>query len=311
MNGPLISVIMGVYNQWDTDALECAVRSVLDQSMDDFEFIIWDDGSEGEAASALKKLPEMDDRIVLAGRDENRGLAFSLNECIKLAKGKYVARMDADDECLPERFSRQVEFLENNPQYAWCGTAAELFDENGTWGCRFMPEVPEKKDYYRFSPYIHPSVMFRRSVFDSFAGYLEENETYRCEDYEIFMRLMQKGLKGYNICEPLFRYHESNASYRSRNLKNRINEARVRAYGYKKMGILFPFGWIYVLRPIAACVIPSGLVAKIKRCEGKRAKAKRESVNAAEPVAGEQIIEVPEYREQDTCILGSYRRVSS
>ena len=125
------------------------------------------------------------------------------------------------------------------------------------------------------------------------------------------MRLMQKGLKGYNICEPLFRYRESNASYRSRNLKNRINEARVRAYGYKKMGILFPFGWLYVLRPIAACVIPSGLVAKIKRCEGKRAKAKRESVNAAEPVAGEQIIEVPEYRAQDTCILGSYRRVSS
>jgi glycosyltransferase involved in cell wall biosynthesis len=262
---------MGVYNQWNTAALERAVSSVLSQSLGDFEFIIWDDGSEGEAALALRKLPEKDSRIILAGRDENKGLAFSLNECIKLAKGKYIARMDADDECLPDRFARQVEFLENNPEYAWCGTGAELFDENGAWGYRQMPEVPEKKDYYRYSPYIHPSVMFRRSVFDSFAGYLEEDETYRCEDYEIFMRLMQKGLKGYNLPEPLFRYFECNASYRSRNVKNRINEARVRAAGYKKMGIMFPFGWIYVLRPIVACIVPSVFIARVKRCEGKRA----------------------------------------
>ena len=89
---------MGVYNQWNTYALERAVRSVLNQSLGDFEFIIWDDGSEGEAALALRKLPEKDSRIILAGRDENRGLAFSLNECIKLANGKYIARMDADDE---------------------------------------------------------------------------------------------------------------------------------------------------------------------------------------------------------------------
>ncbi|MCR5673178.1 MAG: glycosyltransferase, partial [Lachnospiraceae bacterium] len=88
MNGPLISVIMGVYNQWNTAALERAVSSVLSQSLGNFEFIIWDDGSEGDAALALKKLPEKDARIILAGRDENRGLAFSLNECIKLAKGK-------------------------------------------------------------------------------------------------------------------------------------------------------------------------------------------------------------------------------
>ena len=310
MNGPLISVIMGVYNQWNTEALERAVRSVLCQSLGDFEFIIWDDGSEGEAALALKKLPEKDARIILAGRDENRGLAFSLNECIKLAKGKYIARMDADDECLPERFARQVEFLESNPEYAWCGTGAELFDENGAWGYRRMPEIPQKKDYYKYSPYIHPSVMFRRSVFDSFAGYLEEDETYRCEDYEIFMRLMQKGLKGYNLPEPLFRYFECSDSYRSRNVKNRINEARVRANGYKKMGTLFPFGWIYVLRPIVACIVPSGIIASVKRCEGKKAKAERESVNA-ESCAGEQIIEVSEYSTQDTCILGSYRRVSS
>ena len=88
MNGPLISVIMGVYNQWNTAALERAVSSVLSQSLGDFEFIIWDDGSEGDAALALKQLPGKDARIILAGRDENKGLAFSLNECIKLEKGK-------------------------------------------------------------------------------------------------------------------------------------------------------------------------------------------------------------------------------
>ncbi|MBR5944399.1 MAG: glycosyltransferase family 2 protein, partial [Lachnospiraceae bacterium] len=107
----MISVIMGVYNQWDIDALKRAVNSVLAQTSSDFEFIIWNDGSEQWVSDELRKLCVLDKRIVLAGRDENRGLANSLNECIKLAKGKFIARMDADDECLPERFAKQVEFL--------------------------------------------------------------------------------------------------------------------------------------------------------------------------------------------------------
>ena len=309
MRKPLISVIMGVYNQWDIEALKRAVNSVLAQSRPDFEFIIWNDGSEQWVADELRKLCVLDKRIILAGRDENKGLAFSLNECIKLARGKYIARMDADDECLPTRFAKQVEFLDSNPEYAWCGTCAELFDEKGVWGYRHMPENPGVKDYYRYSPYIHPSVMFRRDVFDKNTGYLEEEETYKCEDYEIFMRLMQKGLKGYNIQEPLFRYHESYASYRLRKPCYRVSEAKVRFVNYRKMGILFPFGWIYVLRPLVGCVLPGFVIGLCKRTEGRIARAERESLSGRFDTE-EKIIDVSELRVGDTLIRPKYGRLS-
>ena len=112
MEQPMVSVIMGVYNQWDGQILRDAVNSILNQTFRDFEFIIWDDGSCPEAAENVQALGGLDQRIIIAGREENRGLAFSLNECIRLAKGKYIARMDADDFSMPCRLERQVDFLE-------------------------------------------------------------------------------------------------------------------------------------------------------------------------------------------------------
>ncbi|NBH24591.1 glycosyltransferase [Lachnospiraceae bacterium] len=269
MEQPMVSVIMGVYNQWDGQILRDAVNSILNQTFRDFEFIIWDDGSCPEAAENVQALGGLDQRIIIAGREENRGLAFSLNECIRLAKGKYIARMDADDFSMPCRLERQVDFLESHPEYGWCGTSAELFDENGVWGLRPMPEIPQMADYFRYSPYIHPSVMFRRELFDQERGYLDTQETLRCEDYEIFMSLVGRGQKGYNLQESLFRYRETRESYRKRKIHYRINEAKTRYRSYKKLGILFPSGWFYALRPVAACVIPPRILEMIKRTEGK------------------------------------------
>ena len=115
MEQPMVSVIMGVYNQWDEKILRDAVNSILNQSFRDFEFIIWDDGSCPEAAGNVQALGGMDQRIIIAGREENRGLAFSLNECIRLARGKYIARMDADDFSLPGRLERQGNFFGEPP----------------------------------------------------------------------------------------------------------------------------------------------------------------------------------------------------
>ena len=92
-----VSVIMGVYNQWNRGALQKAVKSILNQTLTDFEFIIYDDGSDPEVAGYIRELEKLDERIVLIGKEENHGLAFSLNMCIGAAKGKYIARMDADD----------------------------------------------------------------------------------------------------------------------------------------------------------------------------------------------------------------------
>ena len=269
MEKPLVSVIMGVYNQWDRQALNDAVSSILNQTYRNIEFIIWDDGSDPEAARALLELPEADERIILAGREENKGLAFSLNECIRLAKGKYIARMDSDDISLPKRLEKQVDFLEKHPEYGWCGTAAELFDEDGVWGVRSMPKIPVPSDFYRYSPYIHPSVMFRAEIFDSESRYLETEETLRCEDYEIFMNLTQRGLKGYNMQDILFQYRETGGSYQRRKFRFRLNESKTRYRNYKKMGMIFPLGWLYVMRPMIAGLLPVSVIKLVKRREGE------------------------------------------
>lgn len=272
MEKPIISVIMGVYNQWDEKILKTAVQSILNQTFQDFEFIIWDDGSHPDAAKMIQSLSVLDTRIIIAGREENRGLAYSLNACIGLAKGRYIARMDADDISLPDRLQKQYDFLEQHKEYAWCGCNTKLFDENGVWGSRKMPRQPQEHDYLRFSPFVHPTVMFRAMVFDANKGYLESEETLRCEDYEIFMRLKQAGLKGYNLQEDLFCYRENMDSYQRRKFHFRISEAKLRYRNFKKMGMLFPVGWMYCLRPVAGGLLPASVIAFLKRTEGARSQ---------------------------------------
>ena len=145
MDKPLVSVIMGVYNQWDEKILREAVSSILNQSYDNLEFIIWDDGSCDEAAKIVQDLKQLDERIVVMRRLENKGLAFSLNECILHAKGKYIARMDADDVSLRTRLEKQVDFLEEHAEYAWCGCNTEGRDTYGDGGRRRArePRLPE------------------------------------------------------------------------------------------------------------------------------------------------------------------------
>lgn len=258
---------MGVYNQMDSDVLFAAADSILQQTLSDFEFIIYDDGSTPEVGEYLKQLAQMDDRIILIGGQDNHGLAHSLNECILLAKGKYIARMDDDDISSPNRLQVQVDFLEHHPEYAWCGCNARLFDSSGIWGYRQMPEKPDKQDYLRYSPFIHPSVMYRAALFEENQGYLDSAETLRCEDYEIFMRLEKKGLKGYNIQNYLFNYREDKRSFQKRKLKFRIAETKLRWRNFLEMDMLFPLGWLYALRPMAGAVLPNRVIAFGKKAE--------------------------------------------
>lgn len=264
---PEISVIMGVYNQLNRDELFSSVESILNQTFQDFEFIIYDDGSKPEATKMLKEVEKLDPRIVLIGKDKNHGLAFSLNQCIKVAKGKYIARMDADDISYPTRFEKQKAFLDANPDISWVGCNMELFDNNGVWGKRNHPAFPTEKDFLAHSPYPHPTVMYRAEIFDKYRGYNVSDEFLRCEDYELFMRFTKQGMKGANLQEYLFCYREDMVTYNRRNKTARINEMKCRYRGFKEMGILFPFGWFYVLRPLLANLIPRGMIAKIKHLE--------------------------------------------
>ncbi|HJA93977.1 MAG TPA: glycosyltransferase [Candidatus Eisenbergiella merdipullorum] len=261
---------MGVYNQHNKKELEAAVRSILNQTITGWELIICDDGSEGEAAENLKRYEKRDGRIRVIRHDTNRGLAATLNTCISQAKGKYIARMDADDISMPDRLERQYQFLEAHPEYAFVGCNAELIDDSGIWGMRKMPEKPEKKDFLPFSPFIHPSVMVRREVYLKTGGYYVSKETWRCEDYELFMRLYAQGYRGINMQEILFCYRENKESYERRKFRYRLDEAKIRHRNFKYLGMRGPAVWLYTIRPVAAGLLPVPVLMYLKRRQVKK-----------------------------------------
>lgn len=271
---PLVSVIMGTYNQHDRTELMQAVKSILMQTFTEFEFIIYDDGSDEQAAALIRRMSELDGRIRLLRAEQNHGLAFSLNQCIGEARGKYLARMDADDISMPERLQREVDFLENHPNYAWVGCNARIFERDAVWGTWVLAEVPNQYNFLPFSPYVHPSVMFRRELFEEGNRYCVSRETMRCEDYELFMRLYQQGLRGYNLQEELFLYRQSAESYRKRTMRTRWNEMRVRAKYFPQLDLPVSKQILYTLRPVVTGVIPYRMIAWYKK------RRLRENTNA-------------------------------
>lgn len=267
---PKISVIMSIYNQWNSEYLDQAVMSILNQTFGDFEFIIYDDGSDPVVCGQLEKYGQLDNRIVLIHSPENCGLAYSLNTCINVARGKYLARMDDDDISDPERLAVQYEYMEAHPEIAYVGCNARLIDSGGVWGHRVMPEFPMKHAFLRYSPFIHPSVMIRRNIFDTQEAYRFSKDTWRCEDYELFMRLMRLGYRGANIQQELFSYREDSNSYRKRKFRYRMDEMKLRYRNFKELGLLYPMGWLYVVRPLAAAAVPSKLIYMSKKLYHRR-----------------------------------------
>lgn len=262
---PVVSVIMGVYNQCNQIELLQAVNSILAQTFKDFEFIIYDDGSVEKSAEYIRNLIYLDRRIRVIRNEENMGLAFSLNQCIGEARGKYLARMDADDISLPDRLKREVDFLERHAEYAWVGSNAGVFDNETIWGTLVMAKEPNQYNFLPFSPFIHPTVMFRRELFAGGGGYEVTQETLRCEDYELFLRLYQQGLRGYNLQEELLLYRQSASSYKKRTWLTRWNEAKIRARYFQGMDIPKWMQLMYMSRPLATGLLPYPVVAYYKK----------------------------------------------
>ena len=256
---PEISVIMGVYNELNKDILMEAVNSILHQTFEDFEFIIYDDGSCPEAATLLREVAGLDERIKLIGQDENHGLAFSLNACIDEAKGKYIARMDADDICFPDRLSKQVKFLDQHKEYAVVGGGIIPYDDSGEHKARIGKEIPEVRDMIKDVPFYHPTIMMRKSVYKKLNGYTVSERTIRGRDLDLWFRFFSKGFKGYNLQEPVLKYHQSMSDYKKIGMKVSINIAKTRLIGFKINR--FPI-WLYpfAIKPIITELIPKRIM---------------------------------------------------
>lgn len=258
-----IDVILPAYNS--ESVIGTAIESILAQSYSDWRLIACDDGSTDNTVKILRDYGEKYPcKVTILQNEENKGITFTLNNMLSRTEAKYIARMDADDKSRPDRFEKQLLFLEKNPEYAMVGSSIVKFDEEGEFGTHRYPEKPEKKDFLWNSPFAHPSIMIRKEVIDKLGGYCDEKRTQRCEDYDLWMRLYAAGYKGYNIIDPVFEYYEGRNSYGKRKFRYRIAEMRTRLYWYKRLGLM-PKGFVFALKPILVGVVPQFILVKMRK----------------------------------------------
>lgn len=221
---PLVSVLMSVHN--DLQYLRESIDSILYQTFGDFEFILIDDGSTDGSGDFLKDLS--DPRVALVVNPSNIGLTASLNRGLEIARGKYLARMDADDISEPQRLHRQVEFLEAHANIGIVGCSRHLIDDGG----KTIAIAPALENDLAIrwkclmgNPFAHPTVMIRRQALLDNA--LQYDPSFRtAQDYELWTRLLPR-MQAANLPEPLVRYRLRNGISRGSKTQQLANHDRI------------------------------------------------------------------------------------
>ena len=266
----MISVIMGVFNT-PKSYIDTSIQSILNQTYKDFEFIICNDCCTDDTFEYIKNKYH-DKRIVWISNEKNMGLAYTLNHCLKYSKGEYIARMDTDDYSFPERFEKQLNILKNNKNIDIVNCNVNVFDDRGIYGARKYSEYIEFKDFLLNNPIVHPSIMGRKSAFSKVGNYRDLPFTMRNEDYDLFLRMLNKGVTFYTLQDIVFNFRENTQSLKRRKYKYRINEYMVKFDNFKRMNIL-PKYYIFCLKPLIVGLIPGKILLKIRnktRSENKK-----------------------------------------
>lgn len=238
-----ISILMGIYNCAPT--LREAIDSIVAQTYDNWEFIICDDGSRDESHAIALEYAEKDPRrFRIIQNEKNLGLNATLNKCLRLADGDYIARMDGDDLCAPDRFEKEAAFLNAHPEYAIVSCHMTTFDEEGTWGLVTAKETPQVRDFPTTVPmFVHAACMIRREAFLDVQGYTEDKRLLRVEDYHLWYKFYAKGYRGYNLQEALYHMRDDrNAKFR-RNAQARRNGIYATFVGFHMVKLP---AWMYI-----------------------------------------------------------------
>ncbi len=213
---PKVSIIMPAFNA--ERYLPIAVESILRQTYLDWELIAVDDGSTDTSHAVLERYRRTDSRFRVISRP-NTGLVVALNELAGIARGEYLARMDADDICLPQRLALQVGMLDDDPDLVCIGGGVELIDSAGKPICAPEPVIGDDDVQHEAlrgrTPISHPVSIFRATAFRQVGGY--RHEAFPAEDLDLFLRLGEVG-KLDNVPETLLRYrvHEQSVSVTKR-----------------------------------------------------------------------------------------------
>ena len=234
---PEISVILPVYNA--EKYIRNSIESILHQSYKDFELIIINDGPIDNSGAIISSFNDV--RIHYYTNDTNLGLIKTLNKSINLSKGRYIARMDADDICMPNRFEKQVAFMESHPSVVLCGTWAKIIDDQGKITGRI--KRIDSSDLIRATmlfttPFLHPSVMMRS---DALQNNQYDDISLHCEDLELWMRLAkQPEYQFANLPEFLlhYRWHTTNISVQNSDFQADKKKQLIRPYIENLAGVI-------------------------------------------------------------------------
>ena len=203
---PLVTVLIPVYNRPNVVK---TIDSIVNQTYSNLEILIVDNASTDNTVEAIKKIKDL--RIRLLVNEQNLGQTYSLNRGLREATGKYIARIDSDDIALPRRIEKQVEFMENNPDYVLVGSWVRFISDDDKLG--MLVKMPTTDEGMRLMHTVscgmfHPSAMYRT---DTIRGNNIEYdpEIHMAEDYDLWVKLMQYG-KACNLGEPLIYYRRGN-----------------------------------------------------------------------------------------------------
>lgn len=249
-----ISVIMGVYNCATT--LPEALDSLYSQTCRDFKIIMCDDGSTDRTFQVAYSYARAHDNIVLLKNEKNMGLNATLNRCLQHVDTEYVARMDGDDLSLPTRFEKEIRFLDEHRQYAFVSSPMIYFDEGGDFMVGGVVNDPSGIDFLYGRSFCHAPVMVRASAYQAVEGYTVSKYLLRLEDQDLWQKLYEKGLKGFNLDEPLYKMRDDRAACRRRNWINRRNEILMRLRICRNFKLAW---WHYpesVVLPILKLIMP-------------------------------------------------------
>jgi glycosyltransferase involved in cell wall biosynthesis len=268
-NAPLLSVVIASFNEPPAVLLE-SLRSVQAQSLTDFECIVVDDSTKFESADACRAFCEEDSRFVYIHPPERLGLSKSLNVGLRTARGRFIARFDADDVNMSDRFKEQLLFLEQHPDVDVVGSNIEITDETGkTIAFREYPEhhTAIARGMHLTATLANPTTIFRREAYERMGGY--NPEFTFAEDLELWLRWINGGVKFANIQKYLIRYRKQDARRNSThwrlNLKARMMNYRWDNLPSRLLGIAIVAIWIALPSRLQVAIFNLALLRKVKK----------------------------------------------
>lgn len=227
-----ISIILPVYNA--DSFIRTTIESLFSQTFNDFELIVINDGSTDNSLNIISNYKN-DPRLKIINNDKNLGLIYTLNRGIKMAKGELIARIDADDIAIKNRLKLQADYMDNHPNVALVGGWAELIDEQGAgFHIHKVPTAPTEilNSILLTNCFIHPSVMFRRSIALELGGFRQE--ALHAEDYDLWLRMCEHHQVA-NLPNVLIQYRIHPGQISQQKLKMQrlsANKARFSAFKY-------------------------------------------------------------------------------